>query len=140
MADILSVTGRLISILPKAEGEGANGHWVRQPFVIEMKEGSFVTNVCFDAGGETATVLGAFSVNDMLNVAFRPSTREYIGRWYTSLRAWRIVSAAAEGVDPQPATGAVDPEPTVSHVDTTPKESSYQGGGASEPPADDLPF
>ena len=139
MAEILSIVGRLVSILPKAEGEGANGHWVRQPFVVEVRENNYVTSVCFEAWGDTANVLAAFNVNDMISVAFRPSSREYNGRWYTSLRAWRIVSASAEGADSQPANTAFDPESTVTHVDTTPKESPSQEV-ASDSGSDELPF
>ncbi len=137
MAAILSIVGRIISILPKVEGESANGHWVRQSFVVEVVEGNFTSNVCFDAWGENSVnALAAFKTGDAVNVSFRPSSREFNGKWYTSLRAWRIVSET-EATQTQ-HDGVVDPEPAVAHIDTTPSEETAEGGAVKK--LEDLPF
>ena len=139
MAAILSMVGRLISILPKVEGDSANGHWVRQSFVVEVLEGNFTSNVCFDAWGENSVnALAAFKTGDTVNVSFRPSSREFNGKWYTSLRAWRIVSETEAGATASQQENGVDPEPAVAHIDTAPSEEAAEGGAVKK--LDDLPF
>ena len=126
----LTVGGKLVSILPKEEGEGRNGHWQRQSFVIEIQRGTYATSVCFDAWGDQVNVVASLRVGDMLTVFFDPSSREFNGRWYTSLRAWRITvgAGATDAVDRPSTIGVVDAQSqqnngSVQRVDTS---SAYQ--------------
>lgn len=142
----LTVEGKLISVLPKQEGEGRNGHWQRQSFVIEMQRGSYPTPVCFDVWGDQVNTLASLQVGDILTVSFDPSSREFNGRWYTSLRAWRITLAGGTAVDRPSTTEVVDQQPqqqvadTVPHVDTS-STTSYQDENAKLRGEDeDLPF
>ena len=63
---ILTVEGKLTAVLPKQEGEGRNGHWQRQSFVIEMQRGSFPTSVCFDVWGDQVNTLASLQIGDLL--------------------------------------------------------------------------
>ena len=50
-----------------------------------------------------------FQVGDKVKVSFNISSREYNGRWYTDVRAWRIepaVAAQPAGYAPQAAYSA----------------------------------
>jgi len=118
----LTVEGKLISVLPKQEGEGRNGHWQRQSFVIEMQRGSFPTSVCFDVWGDLVNTVASLRLGDILVISFDPSSREFNGRWYTSLRAWRIVVGASGDVVDRPSTiGVVDQQPVQPATDSVPR-------------------
>ena len=51
--------------------------------------------------------LERFQIGDSVKVSFNVSSREYNGRWYTDLRAWRIDAAGSQPVSaPQTAAPA----------------------------------
>ena len=85
-------------------------------------------------------------IGDLLTISFDPSSREFNGRWYTSLRAWRITLAGGTAVDRPSTMGVVDQQPpqqvadAVPHVDTS-SAPSYQDENAKLRGEDeDLPF
>jgi hypothetical protein len=76
--------------------------------------------------GDKTNELGKFRVEDMVKVSLNLESREYNGKWYTNVNAWRIESAtggAPSGGNEDPFTA--DPEP------------SFTPDGGS---TDDLPF
>lgn len=85
----LEITGHLIKVLPEQRGQGRNGEWVRQDFVIETTE-QYPKKVCISAWGDKANDLSRAKVGDDLTVSFNVESREYNERWYTDIRAWRI--------------------------------------------------
>ena len=47
----------------------------------------------------------SFQIGDKVKVAFNLNSREYNGRWYTDVRAWRIEPAGSTGSYTAPAQG-----------------------------------
>lgn len=75
-------------------GRSAKGDWAKQEFVIEYQEGNFPTKACFSVwGADKVKDLEKYNVGDQIKVAFNISSREFNGKWYTDLRAWRISPA-----------------------------------------------
>ena len=75
-------------------GRSAKGDWAKQEFVIEYQEGNFPTKACFSVwGADKVKDLERYNVGDQIKVAFNISSREFNGKWYTDLRAWRISPA-----------------------------------------------
>ena len=91
----LEVQGQLVEILDKVTGEGRNGTWEKQEFVIET-QGQYPKKICFSLWGERTSYLEKLSQGDGIKVKFNVESREYKGKWYTDARAWRI-----EGVEAQ---------------------------------------
>ncbi len=85
----LEIEGKVINILPEQTGQGKNGNWVKQDFVIETSD-QYPKKVCFSAWGDKTDSLKKFSEGTVLVVSFNPESREYNERWYTDLRAWKI--------------------------------------------------
>ena len=56
-------------------------------------------------GEEKVKDLEKYQVGDKVKVAFNLSSREYNGRWYTDVRAWRIEPAGSTGSYTAPAQG-----------------------------------
>lgn len=102
----LELEGRIVRKLNVQTGTSARGAWSKQEFVFEYQEGNFPTQVCMNVWGEDKVRdLEKYQVNDKVKVSFNLSSREYNGRWYTDVRAWRIEPAgASRPVEPvQPA-------------------------------------
>ena len=99
----MEIEGRLIQKLGIQSGKSARGDWAKQEFVIEYQDGNFPTKACFSVWGtDKVKDLEHFQINDQIKVSFNVSSREYNGKWYTDLRAWRISAAGAQ----QPGYGA----------------------------------
>ncbi len=93
-----STEGKLIKVLPEQSGEGRNGRWVRQDFVIEIP-GEYPKTMCFSLWGEEKIKnIRAINEGDNLKVSFDISSREYNERWYTDLRAWKIEKMGGSNV------------------------------------------
>lgn len=127
----MELEGTLITKLAVQSGKSARGDWAKQEFVIEYQDGNFPTKVCFNVwGADKVKELGSFRLGEKVHVSFNISSREYNGKWYTDLRAWRITSSAAAGgqaYGPAPAPSAPLPSPAPELT-------------ADDMPGDDLPF
>ena len=87
----LEIKGKLIKKLPEQTGEGKFGKWIKQDFVIETQD-QYPKKVCFSTWGDKTDMLKKFSEGDIILVSFNPESREFNEKWYTDLRAWKIVS------------------------------------------------
>ena len=107
----MELEGRIVRKLNVQSGTSARGAWSKQEFVLEYQEGNFPTQVCMNVwGDDKVKELDRYQVGDKVKVSFNLSSREFNGRWYTDVRAWRIAPA----VPAQPADVApVPPPPTV---------------------------
>lgn len=84
----MNLKGKVIQVLPEQTGQGKNGEWKKQEIIIET-EGQYPKKVCVSLWGDkVGTVLNGASVDAQLD----PESREYNGRWYTELKAWKVDS------------------------------------------------
>lgn len=112
----LELEGRIVRKLNVQNGSSARGPWSKQEFIFEYQEGNFPTQVCMNVWGEDKVRdLARHNDGDKVKVSFNLSSREYNGRWYTDVRAWRIESAApvasAPSQDPGPMPPPLTEEP-----------------------------
>lgn len=87
----MELKGKLQIILPPVEGQGKNGPWKKQEFVIETL-GDYPKSVCISTWGDKAEEVKKFNIGDTLICSLDISSREYNGRWYTEVRAWKIMA------------------------------------------------
>lgn len=92
----LQVKGKLIQKLPIESGEGKNGRWEKQQFVVETDE-QFPKKICIMLWGDKVAMLEKVTEGDVLTVSINIESREYNSRWYTDVKAWRIEKGADEG-------------------------------------------
>jgi hypothetical protein len=104
----MDITGKIIQILPEVTGEGKNGPWKKQEFIIETQE-QYPKKVCISSWNDKAG-LSSFSENDLVTVSINIESREYNGRWYTDVRAWRMVKADESSAPPEDKPGYVEPD------------------------------
>lgn len=89
----LDITGKIIHFLEEVSGSSSKGPWKKKEFVVETLE-QYPKKVCMSVwGDEKVSALNNFKLNDVVKVSVNAESREYNGRWYTDLRAWRIDSA-----------------------------------------------
>jgi hypothetical protein len=106
----LELEGRITQKLPVQQGTSARGSWAKQDFIFEYQEGNFPTSLCMNVwGADKVSELEKFQVGDKVKISFNLSSREYNGRWYTDVRAWRIEAVAAQNNVQAPAPS--DPMP-----------------------------
>lgn len=79
---------KLIQMLPLQSGTGKNGEWKKQDIVVET-EGQYPKKICFSTRADKIN-LNQFQVGNFLKIDFDIESREYNGRWYTDLKAWKI--------------------------------------------------
>ena len=88
----MEISGKVIAVLPLATGQGANGTWRSQDYVIETG-GQYPKKVCFNLFGDKIDQFPV-SIDDSLKVSFDVESKEYNGRWFTSIRAWKVEKEA----------------------------------------------
>ncbi len=92
----LEIEGRIIRRLGIQRGISARGNWAKQEFIVEFQDGNYPSQVCLNVWGEDKVKdLERFHDGDSVRISFRVSSREFGGKWYTDLRAWRIEPAGA---------------------------------------------
>ncbi len=84
----MEVQGKIIVILPESSGEGKNGAWRSRDAVLET-DGQYPKRVVFNLFGDAIDKF-PFVIGDMVTVSFDIDSREYNGRWYPSIKAWRV--------------------------------------------------
>ena len=110
------MNGKVSAVLPIATGEGKNGTWKSQDYVLETG-GQYPKKVCFNLFGDSIEKFNVV-IDDEIKVSYDIESREYNGRWFTTIRAWKVEKEA----------GVTGQAPVVNNVSTLP------------PTGDDLPF
>lgn len=84
----MELNGKITELLPEEKGTSARGAWRKQEYILET-EGEYPKKVCFMAWGDN---IDAFAVKEgeKLVVSIDLESREYNGRWYTDVKAWRV--------------------------------------------------
>ena len=126
----MDIKGRVTQLLPLQTGEGKNGAWKKQDFIIET-DGQYPKKVCISAWGDKINE-SALQVGSEINVSFDIESREYNGRWYTDVKAWKIEPLGAGGFEMAPVASAPSAPSTRA---TTELPTSLQSGDE-----DNLPF
>ncbi len=88
----LELTATLREILPVQSGSGRNGPWQKQDFIVESGD-KYPKKVCCTLWGDKTNMLQGLQAGSELKVFFDVESREYNGRWYTDVKAWKIEPA-----------------------------------------------
>jgi hypothetical protein len=89
----MEIVGKVISLLPLQKGQGKNGEWKKQEFILET-EGQYPKKVCISVWGDKVDQF-RISEGEKLTASIEVESREFNGRWYTDVKAWRVVKGAA---------------------------------------------
>jgi single-stranded DNA-binding protein len=76
--------------LPEMTGTSAKGAWRKQDVVFELPS-EFSRKICVTFFGDRAEDAAALNEGDAVTVSVNVESREYNGKWYTDVKAWKIV-------------------------------------------------
>lgn len=150
----MEITGKIIHALEPRSGVSAStgNPWSMQTFVIETTQEQYPRRCAFEVFGEERLKQFNIQVGQEYTVSFDIDAREYQGRWYNSVRAWRVAAPQAIGAPvPPPSYGAPAPAPAPQQPGLTQpaggnSDFSQAPTGGSQSPTpqpnsgDDLPF
>ena len=121
----MQLTAKLVQVLPVETGMGKNGEWKKQNIILET-DGQYPKKVCVSIWGDKINP-AQLQEGNQLTIDFDIESREFNGRWYTDVRAWKVEAIGNSPVPPAPAANMnYDlPEPPPA---------------APAPGVDDLPF
>ncbi len=127
----MELAGKVIAVLEPRGGVSKNGNeWKVQEYVIETHD-QYPRRMCFDVFGADKIQQFNIQVGEELNVFFDIDAREWQGRWFNSIRAWKVerVNADAQQMPPMDASF-----PPLNAAPAAPVDFS------SSDEKDDLPF
>ncbi|MCC8088444.1 MAG: DUF3127 domain-containing protein [Rikenellaceae bacterium] len=120
----MEIQGTVFRVLPLVKGTSARGEWMKQEIVVELQT-EFNRKVCISFWGDKVQEVAKMREGDNVNISVNIESREYNGRWFTEVRAWKI--------------NVQNQEASAPHADLPPLNvSDFEGGASSE--VDDLPF
>ncbi|MDE5572485.1 MAG: DUF3127 domain-containing protein [Muribaculaceae bacterium] len=131
----MEIIGKIIFDLGETSGTSKAGReWKKHEYVLETQE-SYPRKVHFDFFGDKADQY-KLAAGQMIKLSFDIDSREYNGRWFTSISGWKA----------EPATVAATGAPSSNPLDppATPAAPDFQAVPPTDlnqsEPNDDLPF
>ena len=121
--------GVVYKILPATKGTSARGDWQRQEVIFELPQ-EFSRKICvifFNKESDVARLKEGATYTVSVNI----ESREYNGKWYTDVRAWRVQPKQEEAAAAAPAMPDMPPFA---------EEPAYAAPAAPMAEVDDLPF
>ncbi len=116
----MEISGKVISLLSEQTGNGKNGVWRKRDFILETNA-KYPKKVCISVWGEK---IDQFNVREgqTLTASIEVESREYNGKWYTDVKAWKVEKQEGDTEAPP-----------------IPAAASFKEG-TDNLPVDDLPF
>lgn len=101
----LAIKGKLTKVLEIETGTSKAGkEWKKQGFVIDSGD-QFNPEICFSLfGDDKIGMLRNFGPGQEIEVSFNISSREFNGKYYHNLDAWKITVASAATNASQPVS------------------------------------
>jgi len=118
----MELAGKVVQVLDVVTGEGKNGQWKKQDFILELP-GQYQRKVCITLFGDKIEQAN-LRTGDEVKVEIDIESREFNGKWYTNVKAWKVDKTMAEGSD------------SIPDYDFSQESPESQG----MEPSDDLPF
>ena len=118
----MELSGTVIALLPEVTGQGKNGMWRKQEFILEIPS-QYPKKVCISLWGDKIDQAD-LNVNDSVTASIDVESREYNSRWYTEVKAWKIDKNGATASSGSSSSGSALPPVTT----------------FTEDESDDLPF
>ena len=123
----MELSGKVIAVLDPRSGVSKTGNpWMVQEYVIETHD-QYPRKMCFDVFGEDKIKQFNIQIGEELTVSFDVDAREWQGRWFNSIRAWKVERLDQNGPTP----------PEVDEVPFPPMSTPDFSAGDEK---DDLPF
>lgn len=138
----MEITGKIIAVLQANSGISprTGNPWMSQEYVLETHD-QFPRKCCFRIFGEDRIKQFNIQAGEELTVSFDIDAREYNGRWFNSINAWKVDRNVQAQQPVQPVGGDMpfppaQSAPAASAAAPFPPAQDNAGDGST----DDLPF
>lgn len=113
----MEITGTIILVTPVTTGGNGAKPWAKQDFVIET-DGKYPKKVCITLWGQDNIDKYDLVVGSTITASIEIESREYSGKWYTNVKAWKIEGMASvpqreRQPEPKPTSGTWPEKPNV---------------------------
>jgi len=107
----LQIKGTVNQILEEQSGTGKNGPWRKRDFILET-EGKYPKKICITQWGDNIDQANVQEDEEIV-AHIDIQSREYKGKWYTDVKAWKIEKAGNMQANPPGDIPFNDEEPTI---------------------------
>ena len=92
----MELSGKIIAVLPAREGvsKSSGNPWKTQEYVLETHD-QYPRKMCFNLFGADKIAQFNIQVGEEVTVSFDIDCREWQGRWFNDIRAWKVERAVA---------------------------------------------
>ncbi|MEN2280523.1 DUF3127 domain-containing protein [Algoriphagus sp. SE2] len=95
----MELSGKIIQILPEVSGNSRNGNaWRKQEYILETG-GNYPKKVCLSIWGDKIDQFG-IQMGEQVTLGVDLESREYNGRWYTDVKAYKVDRTGSENNAP----------------------------------------
>lgn len=98
----MEITGKISQILEPTTGTSQKGEWKRQDFILETQE-QYPKKVCIENWNDKIDS-GLLKVGNTLTISINLESREFNGKWYTGVKAWKAAAGVAGSVSQSTAS------------------------------------
>jgi hypothetical protein len=93
----MDLSGKITSLLPEVSGSSKSGNaWRKQEYILETG-GQYPKKVCVSIWGDKIDQFG-LKVGEQVNLGIEVESREYNGRWYTEVKAYKVDRSQGGGM------------------------------------------
>jgi hypothetical protein len=89
----MELSGKIVQELAEQSGNGRNGVWKKKEYILETL-GNYPKKVCLSVWGDKIDQFN-MKEGDDVNIGIELESREYNGRWYTDVKAWKVDKSGA---------------------------------------------
>jgi hypothetical protein len=111
----MNVQGNLIKILPEIGGTSKAGNpWTKGAFLIQIPDDKYPKQIVFDTWSEMIENVKNVPIGSSIDVSFDAESKEFNGRYFTNLKAYKIevVGQSAQTSQPQSSANPNTPSPS----------------------------
>lgn len=132
----MEITGKIIAVLPERSGVSARSgaEWRCATYVLETME-QYPRKMCFEVFGSDRIQQLNIQPGQSYTISFDIDAREYQGRWFNSIRAWKAETPAVA-----PVGAPTAPEAPFANAPAAPFPPATETPAVQQQPASSDPF
>lgn len=85
----MEIVGKVVQLGTLTEGSSPRGPWKKQELIIETVE-QYPKKICLMCWGNRVNDANSFFVGQTIRAQIRIESREFNGKWYTDVTAFRL--------------------------------------------------
>ncbi|MCE1154654.1 MAG: DUF3127 domain-containing protein [Bacteroidales bacterium] len=121
----MQLIAKLSQVLPLQTGQGRNGEWKKQDIIVET-DGQYPKKVCISIWGDKISPQ-QLQPGIHLKIDFDVESREFNGRWYTDVKAWKVETVTEGAYSPEmaPPPPPIPPAPEFGEPGASPNDFPF---------------